>query len=151
VALPRLNKKMTLETFDLAASRLRALGVGLRSFVLVGAPHIPQAETVEWAVRSVDHALQCGSRVVSLIPARSGNGEMQRLEELGVFSPPTARQLEEALGGALELDQGVVLVDLWDADGLAGCPECRAARIERMTRLNLEGGNLPSIFCSVCD
>ena len=151
VALPRLNKKMTLETWNLAASRLRSLGVGLRSFVLVGAPYISRAETVEWAVRSVDHALQCGSTVVSLIPTRTGNGEMQRLAELGVFSPPTVRQLEEALDGALNLDQGIVLVDLWDADGMAGCPECRAARIERMTRLNLEGGTLPPISCPVCD
>lgn len=151
VALPRLNKKMTLETFDQAASYLKSLGVEVRSFVLVGAPYIPQAETVEWAVRSVDHAQQCGSRIVSLIPTRSGNGEMQRLADLGVFSPPTARQLEDALDGALQLDQGVVLVDLWDADDLAGCPECRAARIERMARLNLEGGTLPPISCSVCD
>jgi radical SAM enzyme (TIGR01210 family) len=150
-ALPRLNKQMTLETFDRAASYLRTLGVGLRSFVMVGAPFVRPADAVEWAVRSAEHALQCGSDVVSLIPARGGNGEMERLSELGLFSPPTTRQLEAALEGSLQLQQGVVLVDLWDAERLAGCPECRAARIDRMARLNRCGGSQPPIDCAACE
>ena len=150
-ALPRLNKKMPLEVFERAASHLQSLDVGLRSFVLVGAPFVRPSEAVDWAVRTADHALQCGSRVVSLIPARGGNGEMERLSELGLFCPPTTRQLEAALDGALELQQGVVLVDLWDADRLAGCPDCRSARIERMARLNRSGGSQPPIACRECE
>ena len=151
VSLPRLNKKLTLESFDRAASLLRSFGVGIRSFVLVGAPYIPAEETVEWAVRSVDHALQCGSEVVSLIPVRGGIGELQRLADLGAFCPPTARQLEAALDGALRLNRGIVLADLWDAESLAGCTTCRSARIERMEQLNRVGGRLPPIACPVCD
>jgi radical SAM enzyme (TIGR01210 family) len=150
VALPLLNKKLTLETFDSAASLLQSFGVGIRSFVLVGAPYIPEAETVDWAVRSVDYAQRRGSRVVSLIPVRGGNGELQRLGALGVFRPPTARQLEEALDGALRLDQGVVLADLWDWRRLGGCSDCRNARIERMDRLNRDGGSQPLVACVAC-
>jgi radical SAM enzyme (TIGR01210 family) len=151
VALPRLNKKLTLRSFDRAAALLHSVGVGIRSFVLVGAPYIPAAEAVDWAIRSADYAQERGSKVVSLIPVRSGYGEMQRLADLGVFSPPTAKQLEEALDGALRLNSGVVLADLWDAERLAGCAECRMARIERMDRLNRGGGGQPPVTCQVCD
>jgi len=151
VSLPRLNKKLTLESFERATSLLRSFGVGIRSFVLVGAPYIPAAETVEWAVRSVDHAQQCGSEVVSLIPVRGGNGELDRLADLGVSCLPTIRQLEEALDGALRLNQGVVLADLWDVESLAGCITCRRARIERMEQLNRVGGGEAPVACRVCD
>lgn len=151
VALTRLNKKLTLDSFDRAASILQAAGIGIRSFVLVGAPFVPEAEAVDWSVQSVDYALQRGSKVVSLIPVRSGNGEMQRLAGIGVLCPPTVRQLEEALDGALRLNRGVVLADLWDAEGLAGCSECRIARIERMDRVNRSGGGQPPVTCQVCE
>lgn len=151
VALPRLNKKLTLESFDRAASILQAARIGIRSFVLLGAPFVPQAEAVDWAAQSVDYAQRRGSKVVSLIPVRGGNGEMQRLAALEVFFPPTAMQLERALDEALRLDQGIVLADLWDAEGLAGCSECRIARIERMDRLNRSGGGQPPITCQVCE
>ncbi len=150
VSLPRLNKKLTLESFGRAAALLRSFGVGIRSFVLVGAPYVPAVETVEWAVRSVDHALECGSEVVSLIPVRGGIGELQRLADLGAFCPPTAQQLEAALDGALRLNRGIVLADLWDAQSLAGCTTCRSARIERMEQLNRVGGCLPPVACPVC-
>jgi hypothetical protein len=88
--------------------------------------------------------------MVSLIPVRGGNGEMQRLADQGIFCPPTAMQLERALDEALQLDQGIVLADLWDAEGLAGCSECRTARIERMDRLNRGGGGEPPVTCRVC-
>ncbi len=151
VALPRLNKKLSLESFGRAATLLQSFGVGIRSFVLVGAPFIPEAEMVQWAIRSVDYAQQHGSKMVSLIPVRSGNGEMQRLADLGVSSPPTVKLLEEALDGSMRLDQGVVLADLWDAENLGGCSECRRARIERMDRLNRDGSGQPPVTCPVCD
>ncbi len=150
-ALPRLNKRVTLGAFERAASLLSSVGVGIRSFVLVGTPFVPEIETVEWAVRSVNYAHQHGSRVVSLIPLRGGNGEMERLAKVGAFCPPTVKRLEEALDGALLLDQGVVLADLWDAESLEGCPDCRGARIDRIDRLNRFGGSQPPVACPVCD
>ena len=42
---------------------------------------------------------QRGAAVVSIIPVRGGNGEMERLAALGHFTPPTLVQLEDALDG----------------------------------------------------
>ena len=63
-------------------------GIDLRVFVLLGAPHVPPDESVEWTVRTVEYAARCGAAVVSIIPVRGGNGEMERL--------PDARSLHAA-------------------------------------------------------
>ena len=55
-ALSRLGKQLTLEQFDRAAERLRADGVDLRVFVLVGVPFVPSAEQAKWVAESVRHA-----------------------------------------------------------------------------------------------
>jgi len=143
-ALPRLNKRMELEDFDRAADLLRSADVGVRSFVLVGAPFVPPAETVEWAVRSVEYALDRGAEVVTLIPVRAGNGELDRLQRAGDFVPPALARLEEALERSLELDRGVVLADLWDVDRLAACQVCAPERVTRLERMNLTG-RLPAV------
>src|SRR4051812_9548802 len=82
-ALARLNKGMTVADFDRAAEILTDAGIGLRAFVLVGAPFLPAAEHVEWAVRSAGHAFDRGAERVSLIPVRAGNGAMEALREAG--------------------------------------------------------------------
>src|SRR6266566_9784113 len=63
-----LNKRLDLERFDRAASFLSDSGVDLRVFVLLGAPGIPAAESVDWTVRSAEHAAMRGAAVVSIIP-----------------------------------------------------------------------------------
>jgi radical SAM enzyme (TIGR01210 family) len=149
-ALPRLNKRMNLEDFDRAADLLRHAGVGVRSFVLVGTPFVPAAETVDWAVRSVEHALGRGAEVVTLIPVRAGNGELDRLQQEGDFVPPTLSQLEAALERSLELNRGVVLVDLWDVDRLVPCPTCGPERVARLGRMNLTGRLEEPVGCTQC-
>jgi uncharacterized Fe-S cluster-containing MiaB family protein len=149
-ALPRLNKRMNLEDFDRAADLLRHAGVGVRSFVLVGTPFVPAAETVDWAVRSVEHALGRGAEVVTLIPVRAGNGELDRLQKEGDFVPPTLSQLEAALERSLELNRGVVLVDLWDVDRLVPCPTCGPERVARLGRMNLTGRLEAPVGCTQC-
>jgi hypothetical protein len=149
-ALPRLNKRMELEDFDRAADLLRSADVGVRSFVLVGAPFVPPAETVEWAVRSAEYALDRGAGVVTLIPVRAGNGELDRLQRAGDFVPPALARLEEALERSLELDRGVVLADLWDVDRLAACQVCAPERIARLERMNLTGRLEEPVGCSQC-
>lgn len=149
-ALPRLNKRLTLDDFERAASLLRSHGVGIRSFVLVGAPFIPESEALDWVVRSAGYAQRHGSGVVSLIPLRGGNGEMERLAQAGDFQPPTVALLEASLERAQQADQGVVLADLWDADELPGCDACRASRLERIARLNRAGSSQPSVSCTAC-
>ena len=102
-ALARLNKRLSLDEFARAAAHLRRGQVGLRAFVLVGAPFVPPEEDVSWVARSVARAFDEGAAVVALIPVRGGNGELERLRASGEFRPPTLRSLEAAFEEALRL------------------------------------------------
>lgn len=150
--LASLNKQMTLADFDLAVERLHHLGIATRAFVLVSPPFLPQDQGVEWAVRSVEHALARGVSVVSLIPTRPGNGELERLQHRGEFSPPTLEAFELAVEKSLvrQAGRGVVLADLWDVEALASCPACRSARIDRLQRMNRTGGVVAPVRCDLC-
>ncbi|HEX9605602.1 MAG TPA: hypothetical protein VF962_00080, partial [Gemmatimonadaceae bacterium] len=97
VAATYLNKRLDLARFDRAARFLSENGLDLRVFVLLGAPYVPAEESVAWTVRTVEYAVERGASVVSIIPVRGGNGEMERLQGLGHFTPPTLSQLEESL------------------------------------------------------
>jgi hypothetical protein len=123
----------------------------LRVFVLLGAPHVPATESVEWAVRTVEHAAQRGASIVSIIPVRGGNGEMERLSALGHFTPPTFSQLEDALDRCLSIAGTAVTADLWDIGRLGGCGHCHDSRVERLRRLNVSGRPEPRIACAQCE
>ena len=56
VAARETNKRLDLARFDKAARFLSDNNIDLRVFVLLGAPHIPAHESVEWTVRSVEYA-----------------------------------------------------------------------------------------------
>ena len=145
-----LNKRLDRDRFDRAASFLAEHGIDLRVFVLLGVPGIPAAESIEWAVRSAEHAASQGAALVSIIPVRGGNGEMERLSALGLFAPPTLRELESALDRCVGWTDTVVTVDLWDVERLEACPACREQRVERLRRLNMTGCAEPPVQCSVC-
>jgi len=149
-ALRQLNKKMTLEDFDFAAFSVREANLDLRVFVLVGTPFVPPADAVHWAVRSVEYALERGATVVSLIPVRGGNGELERLAAEGSFHAPTLAQLEAALRESLHGQRGVVIADLWDAERFQDCPACDPERMERIRRMNATGRPEPAVACEVC-
>jgi radical SAM enzyme (TIGR01210 family) len=149
VAAAQLNKRLDPAAFARAARLLADNDIDLRVFVLLGTPHLPAAESVEWTVRTVEHAVQCGASVVSIIPVRGGNGEMERLAELGAFTPPVLSQLEAALDRCVELP-AVVTADLWDVAQLPGCAPCRDGRIARLRRLNESGATEPRISCAEC-
>jgi radical SAM enzyme (TIGR01210 family) len=149
-AAAQLNKRLDLAAFARAAHLLADNDIDLRVFVLLGAPHVPAAESVEWTVRTVEHAVRCGASVVSIIPVRGGNGEMERLAELGAFTPPVLSQLDAALDRCVGLPAAVVTADLWDAAQLPGCAHCRDARIARLRRLNESGAPEPRISCAEC-
>ena len=145
-----LNKRLDLGQFDRAMRFVADNGIDARVFVLLGAPGIPASEAVEWTVRSVEYAAERGAALVSIIPVRGGNGEMERLASLGQFAAPSLRQLELALDRALDQPATAVTVDLWDVERLAACESCRGARVERLRRINLSGAPEPSITCEEC-
>ncbi len=149
-AAAQLNKHLDLARFDKAARFLADNDMDLRVFVLLGAPYVPPAESVEWTVRSVEYAAQKGAAVVSIIPVRGGNGELERLESLGHFTLPTLSQLEAALDRCLQFTPTVVTADLWDVERLPSCEHCRSDRIERLRRLNVTGRAEPRIACAMC-
>lgn len=150
VAAPLLNKRLDLPRFERAANYVTDNGMDLRVFVLLGAPHIAAEESVEWTARTVEYAVGNGAAMVAIIPVRGGNGEMERLQSLGAFVPPTLRQLETALDSSLAFGSAVVTVDLWDAEQLPGCDVCRRARIERLGRMNLSGLLERAVDCAEC-
>ena len=149
-AMRHLNKRLDLARFDRAARFLADHGIALRVFVLLGAPYVPPEQSVEWTLRAAEHAAQRGAAVVSIIPVRGGNGEMERLQAEGHFTPPTLGQLEAALDRCVGRAPTVFTADLWDVELLPACPECRDARIARLKRLNLTGQAEPRIDCLAC-
>jgi archaeosine synthase beta-subunit len=149
-AVAQLNKRLDVERFDRAARFLRENELDLRVFVLLGAPYVRDDESIEWTVRTVEHAVECGASLVSIIPVRGGNGEMERLQALGHFTPPTLVQLEQALDRGVQLAPAVVTADLWDVERLSACEHCRADRTERLRRMNLTGRAEGRIACGMC-
>ena len=150
VAIAHLNKRLDLVRFDSAAAFLAANGVDLRVFVLLGAPYVGAEESVAWTVRTVAYAVERGAAVVSIIPVRGGNGELERLQALGLFTPPTLAQLEEAVDLSLQFTGAVVTADLWDVERLASCQSCASERIERLRQIKVTGRAQPRIACAVC-
>jgi radical SAM enzyme (TIGR01210 family) len=149
-AAAQLNKRLDLARFDWAARFLADNGIDLRVFVLLGAPYVGADESVAWTVRTVEYAVERGASVVSIIPVRGGNGELERLQGLGHFTPPTLSQLEKSVDLSLQFTSTVVTADLWDVERLPTCGYCRAERVERMRRVNVTGRLEPGISCSVC-
>jgi radical SAM enzyme (TIGR01210 family) len=148
--LAQSNKRLDLKNFDGAASFLAANGIDLRVFVLLGVPYVPADESVDWTVRTIEYAVECGAAVVSIIPVRGGNGEIERLQGLGHFRAPSLSQLEDALDRCVGLTRSVVTADLWDIDRLCACAHCRSDRVERLRRVNTSGHAEPRIDCRVC-
>jgi archaeosine synthase beta-subunit len=145
-----LNKRLDRDRFDRATSFLTEHRIDLRVFVLLGVPGIPAAESIDWTVRSAEHAARQGAALVSIIPLRGGNGEMERLAALGLFVPPTLRELESALDRCVGWKNTVVTADLWDVERLEACPACCEQRVERLRRLNITDCAEPPVQCVAC-
>jgi archaeosine synthase beta-subunit len=96
-ALDALNKRMTLDDFRQAAEQLRRRNVSLRVFLLVAPPFIPADDQDEWLLKSVAFAEECGASVISLIPARGGNGAMEALTAQKLFHAPTREDVERSV------------------------------------------------------
>lgn len=148
--LERLNKGMTAGDFARAARALVSRGIAVRAFVLVGLPYLNSAESRTWCRKSVSFAFDAGSRVVSLIPTRTGNGVLDALIASGDFVLPTLSLLEACLSDGISLSRGRVFADLWDLKQLAACPDCFRARAERLSRMNLSQKIAAPVACPTC-
>jgi archaeosine synthase beta-subunit len=129
--LDRLNKRMTVADFSLAARFLRDHGIDVRAFVLLQPPFMAAQDCVEWTCRSLDVAFDAGASVCSVIPTRRGNGAM---EVLGA-SPPTLTAFESVLEYGVAIGRGRVFADLWDVERLSVC-RCSPARVARLRAMN---------------
>lgn len=152
VAMTHLNKKLDLDRFDRAAAFLAEHDIDLRVFVLLGAPYVPAEESIEWTVRTVEYAAARGASRIAVIPVRGGNGELERLQSLGHFLPPTLAQLEAVLERCLAFSPAVVSADLWDVERLLACEACRSERVARLRQMNRSGHGEPPppAHCAVC-
>jgi uncharacterized Fe-S cluster-containing MiaB family protein len=150
--LPKLNKQMTLDDFRRACAFLASESIALRAFILLKPPFLEESECVDWALKSIEFAFECGVQVCSVIPTRAGNGALELLERDGRFSPPRMAALEETLARGLalanRLGRGHVFVDVWDVDRLCDCPRCGPQRAARLRQMNLSQQILPAIECS---
>jgi uncharacterized Fe-S cluster-containing MiaB family protein len=145
--LARLNKRMTLDSFQRAAGFLEASDIDLRVFILLNPPFLPAAEGVEWACRSLDLAAACGATAASIIPTRGGNGAM---EALGPdVSRPRVNGLEQVVEYGLSLRGMRVFADLWDVERFHDCA-CSPARSERLRVMNRTQRVPDRIICE-CD
>jgi radical SAM enzyme (TIGR01210 family) len=161
--LARLNKRMTIESFQRAARFLADHDVALRVFVLVNPPFLRGAAAVEWACRSIDVAAACGATAVSVIPTRSGNGAVEALG--GDYEAPTLAALEAVLDYGLQRQACCadeepgsrnperrrlrVFADLWDVARFFDCA-CSPGRAARLDRMNRTQQVAPRITCH-CD
>jgi hypothetical protein len=111
---------------------------------------VPADEQLEWLLRSVDAAFDCGASVVTLIPTRTGNGALDALSADGLFRQPTLDDVERGVDAAFARarGRGRLFVDVWDLERFAECPACLDARRDRLHRMNLEQRILPLILCA---
>lgn len=148
--LARLNKRMTLDDVRRAAAFVIDHDIDWRAFVLLRPPFLSESEGIEWALRSVTFAFDCGATCVSVIPTRAGNGVMDRLQAEGIYSPPKLSSLEQVLAAGIEMNRGRVFADTWDVVRFADCPCCATARVERLRQMNLSQTILPTVACEAC-
>lgn len=146
--LPRLNKQITKENFRKATEFLTSQGISVRAFILLNPPFLTDPiENIEWCLKSVEFAFDCGVSACSIIPTRDGNGIMEKLREEGEYIPPTLAAFEDVFDQAMNLNSGRIFADVWDLEKFSDCDDCFEARKERITLMNKKQKVLPGIKC----
>ncbi len=148
--LQSLNKGMTLDDYEKAVRFLLSESIRLRTFILLKPPFQNEEEGVEWALKSIRFAFDLGVHCCSLVPTRTGNGIMERLQSQGNFTPPRGESMELVLEEGIRMKRGRVFMDLWDAERFFSCEGCRNDRIQRLQKMNLSQIVLPSVSCVDC-
>ena len=124
----------------------------VRAFVLLKAPwQNDESTAIDWAIRSVQWAIDQGVRVSCVIPTRRGNAALEDLHAAGQFAPPQLSSLEKVLDTLLQQKSPTgdprVFVDTWDLAQFASCKLCLDARRERLETMNRTQTVLPSPPC----
>ena len=151
-ALDRLNKRMTVEDFALAARALRERGATLRAFLLISPPFVPQAEQLTTgSCESIDVAFSAGAAVVSLVPTRPGNGALETLAADGAFVAPRLDDIESSIEAAVA--GRYPRTDLRRPLGPPAVCQLRGVLREKARaapRINLEQQIPPQLPCRAC-
>lgn len=131
--LARIGKGATVADLRRAAAFLAAAGIGLRAFVLAGAPFLGRRERPEWTRRTCELALELGAEQVVLIPLRPSPGILERLVERGEVELPGLDEIEETVELCAPLAPSRILLDTWDLARYAtpGAGEAALARLVR--------------------
>jgi radical SAM enzyme (TIGR01210 family) len=148
--LERLNKGMTLRSFERAAEFLARERMSLRVFLMLRPPFTTEREGIEWARRSIDFAAGWGATACSVIPTRGGNGAMEALGE--AFQPPELRSLESVVEHGLRSATPAgcrVFADLWNVERLFRC-RCAPRRAARLDEMNRTQRIPPAVECEAC-
>jgi hypothetical protein len=145
--LEKLNKRMTLGMFEGAATMLREMKVDVRAFVLAKPPFMSDDDALRWVKRTIDFAVGCGVRVISVIPTRAGNGALDELARHGLFAEPDLRLMEDVTDYGVGLGRARVFADLWDLRRFSKCPKCFGAREDRLHQMNNSQRVLPRVSC----
>jgi radical SAM enzyme (TIGR01210 family) len=146
--LQKLNKQMSLENFSDAVSFLKQNEIQTRAFILLRPPFLSEEEGIYWAERSIDFAFNCGVECCIIIPVRAGNGAMDRLKDMNLFSPPNIISLEKVLEYGIGLKRGRVFADVWDIEIFSSCKNCLDERTKRLIYMNFFQTSSESINCS---
>jgi radical SAM enzyme (TIGR01210 family) len=149
--LPNLNKQITTDDFNKAADFLVSNDIRTRAFILLNPPYLTDPrENIEWTLKAVEFAFNCGIDTCSVIPVRPGNGIMDQMLKDGTYVPPTLKALEETFDRALQMKRGRVFADTWDLEKFSSCTACFDARKHRIEKMNLNQQVMPPVECSEC-
>ena len=146
--LARLNKRMTVASFEKAAAFLAGHDIDLRVFILLNPPSLAGGDAIHWAQRSIDLAAGCGATVCSVIPTRSGNGAVEALA--GDYERPRLAALERVVEYGISTRRLRVFADLWDVEQFFDC-ECSPARRDRLHHINRTQTVPRPVSCPRCE
>ena len=146
--LSRLNKRMTVESFQRAAAFLAENEIDLRVFILLNPPFLGGDDAVTWAARSIDLAADCGATACSVIPTRSGNGAMEALGD--AVERPRLPALERVVEYGVSNRRLRVFADLWDVEQFVDC-DCSTARRDRLRQINRTQIAPSPVPCTRCE
>ncbi len=150
-SLSWLNKGMTLRDFAIAVELLHAAKIETRVFLLLGLPDLTAQESLEWTLRSIEFASKYGVKCFSVIPTRPTMPHVAKLVEQNRFALPTASVIESMMEQAIGMGLGRVFIDLWDASKFFACEHCRADRLDRLNKMNLQQEVMLKVHCDYCE